>query len=161
MISASQHSQPIVLTAVQAPNAKTPPPWDMLASATTLPGFRFEIVPPGHGQLRAILTLRPRAVVVWVGQMAVNQAAEFIAHLLCRAPPGVVAISHRHTVFAESALRQAGAIYLCESEVPGSLRDLLIGMVGSARDAPGRGNIESEAIEIKGDTDVTQSKIHS
>ena len=92
------------------------------------PGFSWRSVPesPLPIQLRSILRVNACAVAVWVGaDDAVDRAAELIERLLKAGPPVVIAIAEVHDPSTESALRQAGAIYLCAYEAQERLCDVL------------------------------------
>jgi hypothetical protein len=123
---ARQTSKVIVLTAVQDSNTNSDPRWDELIAAAALPGFRLEVVAQGPAQLRLILMIDGRAVVLWAGPgNAVVHATELIEELRRRARPTVIAIAQAHGESTESRFRRTGAIYLCGKEAHERLGDVL------------------------------------
>jgi hypothetical protein len=97
------------------------------------PGFRWRFVPEGPfaGQFRSILRMDARVVVVWVGaDDAVGRAAKLIGRLLGAGLPIVIAVAEIHDPPTESALRQAGALYICANEAQHRLGHVLESILG-------------------------------
>jgi hypothetical protein len=97
------------------------------------PGFRWRFVPEGSPavQVRSILRLDARAVVVWVGAGdAVDRGAKLITRLLGAGLPIVIAVAEMHDPERESLLRQAGALYICGNEARQRLSDVLGSILG-------------------------------
>jgi hypothetical protein len=96
-------------------------------------GFCWRFVPDGPAavQLRTILRIDARAVVVWVGAGdAIDRAAKLIDRLLGAGLPIVIAVAEMHDPSRESALRQAGALYICANEAQQRLCDVLESTLG-------------------------------
>ena len=92
------------------------------------PGFSWRFVPesPLPIQLRSILRTEACAVAVWIGaEDAIDRAADLIERLLRAGLPVVIAVAEVHDAATESALRQAGAIYLCAHEAQERLCEVL------------------------------------
>jgi hypothetical protein len=112
------------------------------------PGFSWRFVPESRlaDQIRSILRMDARAVVVWVGtDHAAARAAALIGRLLGAGVPMVIAIAQVHEHQSETVLRQAGALYICANEAEqrlGSILEALFAAPSRARDpktiAPGR-----------------------
>ena len=110
----------IVMTMVGNASRCRDPLWSEIDALPAPPAFRWCFVADGPCavQVRSILRMNARAVVVWIGQGdAINRAAKLIGRLLGAGLPIVIAIAEVHDRCGESALRQAGALYICASEV--------------------------------------------
>jgi len=108
--------------------------WNQTDAPPAPLGFCWEFVPEGPPavQIRSILRMDVRAVVVWVGAGdAVDRGAKLISRLLGAGLPSVIAIAEAHGPSSESALRQTGAIYLCGNEAQQRLGQLLQSILGS------------------------------
>jgi hypothetical protein len=100
------------------------------------PGFcwRFVAEDPPAIQVRSILRLDARAVVVWVGAGdAIDRGAILISRLLAAGVPIVIAVAEMHDPERESVLRQAGALYICANEARERLGDVLESILGPPR----------------------------
>jgi hypothetical protein len=124
----------IVMTVI----GDVPADWQpALGNVVAPPGFSWRFVPEGPlaVQVRSILRIDARAVVVWVGTGdAIDRAAKFIERLLRAGLPVVVAIAEIHDPSTESALREAGAVYLCAHEA----QERLCNVMESILDPPSR-----------------------
>ena len=111
-----RHSQPAQMEALAAPA-----------------GFCWRFVPEGPPavQVRSILRMDASAVVVWVGAGdAIDRAAKLIHRLLAAGLPIVIAVAEAHESCRESALRQAGALYICANEAEQRLAGVLESILG-------------------------------
>jgi hypothetical protein len=108
--------------------------WDEIeALPAAPPGFCWRFVPEGPFafQFRSILRMDCRAIVVWVGaDDAIRRATQLIGRLLEAGLPTVIAIAEAHDAWTESALRQAGALYICANEAEQRLGDVLESILG-------------------------------
>jgi len=98
------------------------------------PGFCWRLVPEGPPavQVRSILRMEARAVVVWVGAGdTLDRGEKLIARLLGAGLPIVIAVAEMHDPYTESVLRQAGALYICANEAHERLGDVLASILGS------------------------------
>jgi hypothetical protein len=96
-------------------------------------GFSWRFVPEGPPavQVRSILRLNARAVVVWVGVGdAIDRGAKLIGRLLTAGLPIVIAVAEMHNPEKESVLRQAGSLYFCANEARVRLGDVLESILG-------------------------------
>jgi hypothetical protein len=123
----------IVMTAVGNVPRHPHPPWNDISVVSAPPGFCWRFVPEGPFavQFRSILRIDARAVVVWVGEGdAVNRAANLIGRLCGTGTSSVIAVAEVHDSVTESAMRQAGALYLCAHEVGPRLGRVLDSILG-------------------------------
>ena len=91
------------------------PPSNDISNMPAPSGFCWRFVPEGQFavQIRSILRLDARAVVVWVGaDDAIDRAAKLIDRILGAGLPIVIAVAEVHDPSTESVLRQAA---LCTS----------------------------------------------
>jgi hypothetical protein len=118
----------IVMTLVGNTARHGDPLWGEIDQLPAPPGFRWCFVAEGPFavQVRSILRMDASAVVVWVGEGdAIERAGKLIARLLGTGLPVVIAIAELHNPSGESALRQAGAVYICANEAPQRLGEVL------------------------------------
>lgn len=123
----------IVMTLVGNALRRGDPLWNEIDALPAPPGFCWRFVPEGPFavQFRSILRMDARAVVVWVGaDDAINRAAKLIGRLLGAGLPVVIAIAEVHDAQTESALRQAGALYICANEAQQRLGHVLESILG-------------------------------
>jgi hypothetical protein len=123
----------IVMTLVGNAQPSEEPPWRQIEALPAPPGCIWRFVPDGPLaiQARSILRINARLVVVWVGaDDAVHRAAKLIGRLLEAGLPIVIAIAEVHEATSESALRQAGAFYICANEAQTRLGTLLESILG-------------------------------
>jgi hypothetical protein len=123
----------IVMTVVGNAPQCGEPLWKQIDALPAPPGFCWRFVPEGPFavQVRSILRAEPRAVVVWVGvDDAVDRAANLILRVCGAGPPIVIAVAEVHDPPTESALRQAGALYICANEARQRLGSLMESILG-------------------------------
>jgi hypothetical protein len=123
----------IVMTLVGNAPQRGDPLWNEIDTLPAPPGFCWRFVPEGPFavQFRSILRLDARVVVVWVGaDDAFDRATQLIHRLLGAGLPIVIAIAELHNPTTESALRQAGAMYICANEAQQRLDNVLESILG-------------------------------
>jgi hypothetical protein len=123
----------VVMTLVGKSPKGQDPPSNQIATFPAPPGFCWRLVPesPFAVQVRSILRIDARAVVVWVGaEDAISRAANLIGRILGTGPPIVIAVAEVHDPWSESVLRQAGALYLCANEAEQRLGHVLESILG-------------------------------
>jgi hypothetical protein len=97
-------------------------------------GFCWRLVPEGPPsiQVRSILRMDARAVVVWVGAGdTIDRGERLIGLLLGAGLPIVIAVAEMHDPYTESVLRQAGALYICANEAHQRLGHMLESILGT------------------------------
>ena len=139
----------IVMTVIgEIPGHWQPALGDVFAAP---PGFCWRLVPEGPAavQVRSILRMEARAVVVWVGAgNTIDRGEKLIGRLLGAGLPIVIPVAEMHDPYTESVLRQAGALYICSHEAQERLGHLL----ESILDAPARSNPAGSAGDVKIDS---------
>jgi hypothetical protein len=129
------------------------PPSNDISNMPAPSGFCWRFVPEGQFavQIRSILRLDARAVVVWVGaDDAIDRAAKLIDRILGAGLPIVIAVAEVHDPSTESVLRQAGALYICANEAQQRLGHVLESILGPPPPAIDLKTVES-AREVKMD----------
>jgi hypothetical protein len=117
-------------------------------------GCCWRFVPDGSlaTRVRSILRIEPRAVVVRVGMgAAIDQAESLVRRLLMVGLRIVIVVAEEHDEAVESAVRQAGAMYLCGDQAEQELERVLESVVEPrARERPAMQVDSTDAMKLDG-----------